>query len=220
MTTSSALKSTTTAASVLVFVVLTACAAPAAASSITWESTGPVSVFGSIFSKYLSPGTTATLDLYADPNAPFQIDPFCPPGSGSGWWQFDAGVLTVGNFTWRTLRGGFIERNDENELCGRVGAKLDLMSFNWQFVGTPPDPALEFLYNVYAALTPYDADATTLGDELNAVNLANLIASNPGHNDFSFSGPFAPVPEPSTIVLLSTGAVTLLVRRRRSRPRR
>jgi hypothetical protein len=91
------------------------------------------------------------------------------------------------------------------------------MSFSWQFVGTPPDPALEFLYNVYAALTPYRADATTLGDELNAVDFAHLTASIPGENGFAFSGPFAPVPEPSTIVLLSTGAVTLLIRRRRSR---
>jgi hypothetical protein len=100
-----------------------------------------------------------------------------------------------------------------------VGAALDFNSFNWVFVGTPPDPALLLLSRVYAELAPVDEAAVTLGEQLNGVHSVPYgtgIGALPGSGTFTFSGTFAPapVPEPATWTLVGLGLAGLTARRR------
>lgn len=191
---------------------------PARANPMTWEMDGTLQSRTGVFAQFLPADAAVTLTLFGDADQTASTPP-CPPSANAANFTVSGAQLQVGTFTWTKGNIGFIERHNEAGFCGQVGAALDFNSFDWVFVGDPPDPGLKFLSRVYAELSPVDEAAVTLGQQLGAVSSVPGgfgVGAAPGSGLFSYTGAFAsaPVPEPATFTLVALGIAGLAARRR------
>jgi PEP-CTERM motif len=192
----------------------------ARAAPMTWEMDGTLRSASGVFAQFMPANAAVTLTLFGDASQAATIPASCPASANAATFTVTGAQLQVGSLTWTKGNIGFIERHDEAGFCGQVGAALDFNSFDWVFMGTPPDPALMLLSRVYAELSPVDEAAVTLGEQLNAVNSVpdGFGVGGPGTGLFSYTGTFAagptPVPEPATFTLVALGIAGLSARRR------
>lgn len=128
-------------------------------------------------------------------------------------WNLPASVKVWAGATGTGYSNDNLGRSDEINLYDSTGTLIDQLTYNDQGTGSVHGPRTQNISgNIpFSALGTNNASAavaSTVGDSFHSYSNTSSNVGNPGQ--------YAPVPEPSSIVLIAVGAALGVIRRRHS----